>query len=528
MDLISLPHFQISLVLTSAIALCLALRYLWRIGRREYKIPDGPPVAPLLGNEHQIPAVDAHLRFMEWAKKYGGLFSLKRFNNTTIVITDRKLVKDLIDKKSSIYSHRPVSLVSHLITGSDHLLVMQYGEMWRSIRKLIHQYFMESHCDRIHWQIQEAEAKQMLYDFLTMPEDHMLHPKRYSNSITNSLVFGIRTKTVQDEYMIRLYALMDKWSLVQELGATPPVDSFAALRLVPQWLLGNWRNRALEVGDMMQDLYSTVLNRVRDRRTQGIHRGSFMDRVLDGLEKAPLTENQLRFLGGVLMEGGSDTSSSLILTIIQAMIKYPHVQARAQAEIDTVIGAERSPGWSDFSSLPYINMIIKESHRWRPVSPLGVSHAVAKDDWVNGNLLPKGSTVVLNVWGMHHDAARWQNPQHFHPDRFCDFPGLASEYSSKEWDKRDHYGYGAGRRICPGIHLAERNLFIGVAKLLWAFEFTEPPGSDSDISPETGATKGFLHCPRDYKCLIRVRSPMKQETILREFQEAQAVFNRFD
>jgi hypothetical protein len=41
MDLISLPHFQISLVLTSAIALCLALRYLWRIGRREYKIPDG-------------------------------------------------------------------------------------------------------------------------------------------------------------------------------------------------------------------------------------------------------------------------------------------------------------------------------------------------------------------------------------------------------------------------------------------------------------------------------------------------------
>jgi cytochrome P450 len=142
-------------------------------------------------------------------------------------------------------------------------------------------------------------------------------------------VFGIRTKTVQDEYMIRLYALMDKWSLVQELGATPPVDSFAALRLVPQWLLGNWRNRALEVGDMMQDLYSTVLNRVRDRRTQGIHRGSFMDRVLDGLEKAPLTENQLRFLGGVLMEGGSDTSSSLILTIIQAMIKYPHVQARS-------------------------------------------------------------------------------------------------------------------------------------------------------------------------------------------------------
>ena len=78
----------------------------------------------------------------------------------------------------------------------------------------------------------------------------------------------------------------------------------------------------------MQSLYLTVLDQVRDRRGRGIHRDSFMDRVLDRMEKTPLTESQLRFLGGVLMEGGSDTSSSLILTIIQAMTKFPAVQAR--------------------------------------------------------------------------------------------------------------------------------------------------------------------------------------------------------
>ena len=55
------------------------------------------------------------------------------------------------------------------------------------IRKLIHQYFMEAQCEREHWKLQEAEAKQLLHDFLVMPEDHMLHPKRYSNSIKNSL-----------------------------------------------------------------------------------------------------------------------------------------------------------------------------------------------------------------------------------------------------------------------------------------------------------------------------------------------------
>lgn len=51
---------------------------------------------------------------------------------------------------------------------------------------------------------------------------------------------------------------------------------------------------------------------------------------------------------------------------------------RAQAEIDSAIGEDRSPTWDDFDTLPYINMMIKESHRWRPVSPLGVSHAVAE------------------------------------------------------------------------------------------------------------------------------------------------------
>lgn len=126
-------------------------------------------------------------RLTEWAQKFGGIISLKRFTNTTVVISDRKLIKTLVDKKSSIYSNRPASLVANLITQGDHLLVMDYGERWRKIRKLVHRYFMESVCDKEHIHVQHAEATQMMHDFLMEPESHMLHPKRYSNSITNSL-----------------------------------------------------------------------------------------------------------------------------------------------------------------------------------------------------------------------------------------------------------------------------------------------------------------------------------------------------
>lgn len=54
-----------------------------------------------------------------------------------------------------------------------------------------------------------------------------------------------------------------------------------------------------------------------------------------------------------------------------AMVLYPGVQAKAQAELDSVIGSGRLPDYNDRPSLPYINAIVKEVLRWNPVAPLG-------------------------------------------------------------------------------------------------------------------------------------------------------------
>lgn len=104
------------------------------------------------------------------------------------VITDRRLVKTTVDKRSSIYSHRPPSYVSHdLITKGNHLLVMFYGDKWRTFRRLIHQHLTENMVEREHLSIVNAEAIQLVHDYMVFPEDHMLHPKRFSNSISNSI-----------------------------------------------------------------------------------------------------------------------------------------------------------------------------------------------------------------------------------------------------------------------------------------------------------------------------------------------------
>ena len=192
-------------------------------------------------------------------------------------------------------------------------------------------------------------------------------------------VFGIRTSSSEGQYMNRLYSLMENWSAIMETGATPPVDIFPWLKYVPEKLLGKYVTRANSIGNQMERLYDDILAKVIERRESGQkHNGCFMDRVLDQQEKNGLGPNQLRFIGGVLMEGGSDTSSSLILAIVQAMIHYPEVQKKAHAEIDSVIGSDRSPQWSDLANMPYINMIVKEGHRWRPILPLCFPHALGE------------------------------------------------------------------------------------------------------------------------------------------------------
>ena len=190
----------VSLLCSTAVA---ALYIFLFIGHRDKNLPPGPPTLPLLGNIHRIPQKSAHFQFSQWANQYGGLYSLKLGTGTAVVITDRRLVKQLIDKKSALYSDRPKSYVADLISSGDHILLMAHGQQWRSTRKLIHGSLMERVVDEQHLPLQEAEARQMVRDYLLKPEEHMLHPKRFSNSVTMSIVWGVRTPSARTGHMER-------------------------------------------------------------------------------------------------------------------------------------------------------------------------------------------------------------------------------------------------------------------------------------------------------------------------------------
>jgi cytochrome P450 len=191
-------------------------------------------------------------------------------------------------------------------------------------------------------------------------------------------VFGVRTPSYDTPHMTKLYALMENWSKVMETGATPPIDIYPFLKLIPQRFLGKWVSRATEVREEMDALYGDVVRHVIRRQETVGSKSSFMDRVLEKKDKLGLSMHELYFLGGVAMEGGSDTSSSVIISCIQAMTKWPEIQKKAQEEIDGMVGEDRSPVWSDYAKLPYVAAIVKESMRWRPVAPLGFPHSLSE------------------------------------------------------------------------------------------------------------------------------------------------------
>jgi cytochrome P450 len=506
--------------------------------------PAGPPRLPLIGNLHQIPKTGAHRQFTEWSKTYGGIFSLKLGPALAVVVTDRRLVREMLDRKSAVYSARPHSYVSHdLITRGDHLLTMQYGELWRKFRRVLHPYFMESAVDKSHLALVDAEQVAMVKDFLDKPGEHMVHTKRTSNSIIMSMVFGKRTPDATTPHMRDLYNVMERWSAVMETGATPPVDIFPFLKMVPESLFGNWVQRGLDVGSRMRKLYSTQKGLVLARRASNLKTSerptTLMDEVLDQQDKLQLTQHQQDFLGGVLMEGGSDTVSTMMLVILQALCLNPHIVERAQRDIDAVVDEDATPRWEHREQLPYITQIVKEAMRWRPVTPLGFPHALlsaeqgGQGEVVDGRFwLPPGTPVFLNVWGLHHDC---EDPDRFDPERFNGRTKTSAEYAaSSEYALRDHYVFGAGRRICPGIHLAEREMFLGTAKLLWGFNIEQARDATGnmipiDTNPVTGYTEGFLVCPKDFACSVTPRSERRAATIVREFEEAKkTVFSRYD
>lgn len=153
-----------------------------------------------------------------------------------------------------------------------------------------------------------------------------------------------------------------------EPGASPPVEQFPLLKLIPAWM-AKWKRVPTAYGRKLDDYWAQALQKIRDRRSKGVRRNCVADMLLDDWEKngCPVSEYSATMLFAEFVTAGADTTASQLLTLIIAFAKYPDYAEKARREIDALCGTERPPVFDDFKDLPYVNCLVKEGMRWRPV-----------------------------------------------------------------------------------------------------------------------------------------------------------------
>ena len=111
------------------------------------------------------------------------------------------------------------------------------------------------------------------------------------------------------------------------------------------------------------------------------------------------------------------------------------------------------------------------------------------------------------------------------PERYLGHPLKAGAYAAHpDPYERDHFSFGAGRRICPGMHLAENSLFITLAKLAWAYEILPPTGPDGKEEPidvsDAAYEDGANTVPKMYKVRFSVRNAQREKVLQEEWAQA--------
>ncbi|KAJ5141216.1 hypothetical protein N7526_002211 [Penicillium atrosanguineum] len=511
------------LALTPIIGIIIAAAILSRllmIGHRPKNYPPGPPTLPILGNIHQMPSRDAHLQFENWAREYGPVYSLMLGTKCLIVLSSDEAVKELLDKRSGIYSDRQEMYIGQTLCSGGLRLLMMF-------RKMVHGLLNVTTSNK-YVAYQMLENKQMLYQFLKQPDKFLRHIRRYSNALTTTMVFGWRTPTYEDPKMMQLFDGFSEFAVINQTGTAALIDFFPWLRTLPGFLLPV-QQKAKELHMHEKALYLSHWMRAKQETQDNTIKPCFCAGMNEAQNKDGFSDDQAAYISGTLLEAGSDTTSSTLYAFVQAMLLFPEVQRKAHKEIDEIIGPDRLPDMDDLPKLQYIRGCMKETLRWMPTTILGaVPHAVTQDDVYKGYLIPKGAGVINNVWGIGMDPDRHPSPRTFDPDRYReDYQSLGDAAANPDASKRDAFTFGAGRRICPGIHVAERSLFLGMSRILWAFSI-EPVLNEKGlpILPDPDRlTQGFVCMPEEFPASIIPRSQARADMVVREWKKAEELLD---
>ncbi|KAJ6622792.1 cytochrome P450 [Mycena sp. CBHHK59/15] len=476
---------------------------LWRLNTSGLPFPPGPTPRFVIGNLRDIPAKYPWLTFTEWGRRYGDIVHARALGQHIIIVNSVDVASELCEKRAHIYSDRPVVTMVELTGWDINVGLMPYADRWRQHRKIFQQYFRRD-ASLSYRPVQMEKIHDLLRELLATPHDFVTLYKKLSGAVIMSTVYGYNIESLDDPFITLADAAVNK--LVHSVfpGAMA-VNAFPILRHLPAWFPGcHFQRFAAECRQLLKEMQQIPFNFVRQNVRDGTDTKSMMATLLESNDAqggSISQEKLIKEVSTIAYIGGAETTASSLGAFFLVMATHPEIQRKAQDEIDSVIGTQRLPNFNDRPSLPYIEALYREIMRWRPALPLSLPRATTEDDIYNGYYIPKGSTVITNIWAMTHDASIYPEPERFNPDRY--FTGANGTLN----DDDRALVFGFGRRICVGRHTAEDTIWATIVSVLSVFNIAkakDSKGNEIEIDPIF--SDGLIGHPQPFECAITVRS----------------------
>ncbi|KAJ3816339.1 cytochrome P450, partial [Lentinula raphanica] len=165
--------------------------------------------------------------------------------------------------------------------------------------------------------------------------------------------------------------------------------------------------------------------------------------------------------------------------------------------------------------------------RWQPATPLGVPHATLEDDWYEGYLIPKGTTILANIWSMNHDEDIYgPDVDQVKPERYLqqskDGTGFALLPQYENDDGHSTFGFGRRQAFdrnilteeCLRRHVTNQGLFISMSTILWALHIEALENATAAVKTESHSiNQDLLNTVPLYNYQFKARFPEVEEIL---------------
>ncbi|CAE6357824.1 unnamed protein product [Rhizoctonia solani] len=380
-----------------------------------------------------------------------------------IYLNSLDAVTELLEKRAGVTSDRPPNtMIKDLMGWSQGVALHAHDERHKKMRRVI--------ASALHPAAARSYAQQHMDNTLAFVRNISGSPRMFKEHAKNAIgAFILRMTyghivTKDDTFISLIHEAVHYFAL--GVGKHYWVNDIPLLKYVPSWVPGAGFQKVAARGKELRNQYASepfdkVLEQIRHNQ---LSRVSYTSRLLEekgGGNASPEDIDLIKWTAAAMYLAGSTTTLHIVVVLFFMMALYPEVAQRAQAEIDTVVGRGRLPGFTDRESMPYMEALLQELMRVSPPTPLGFPHAATEDIEFRGYRIPKGASINPNVWAILHDPKHYPSPHTFTPDRYLK--------SVPDPDPR-RFNFGFGRRVCPGLHVANDTAWVMCAAVLASFD----------------------------------------------------------